>query len=178
MVWCKPSINIHPGVEVSAGKIINFVTRKEYVKDDSTPRDIARLSATPYSVGSSKLSVDGFYVYDNYRNKSYYLYVRFYTDGTVRVLDIPEKPDSRELRRFLKEYPYAGSWGQFKVNGSNISITTKFGPDSDRRDKLNCELIDQGDKLSFSWEMIYKGKNDTLVNAGTLSFFHDSILND
>ena len=172
--WVGDAPNTIIGVgnkrEVSAGKTASFGTHMETLKDDSTPRDIARRDATPYRVGSSKLLIDGFYVY-RLRDDAW-SYLRFYADGTIRSFTLPTPPD--KSTQWFKEYPYGGNWGQFRVNGSNVLITTSN--QREVRDKWNCTLSEQGNKFSFSREM--RIGNSTSKESGTMSFFHDSILND
>jgi len=173
-----PNLTIGVGAkrEVVAGKTTDFGTHEIILKDDSTPRDIAKRDATPYQVDSSALMTNGIYAYlDDNENWNY---LRFYTDGTVRSFANNENPDkpTKWFKEWLKDYPYVGVWGQFTVDGTNILIETTEKSNVKISDKWECKILQQGKKLSFYREKRIADR--TYKKNGTMSFYHDSNWNE
>jgi len=149
-------------VQVNAGKTTDFGTFSEADRDDSTPRDLARRGATPYLGGTSALLISGFYDFQKDKNTWYCL--RFYEDGTASSGCLGVGPES--TAKWYNDYPYGGDWGQFRVDGSNVVVTTKneYGAVYDWK----CVIIEQGKKLAFS-RLTHVGESIS-TDAGTMSF--------
>jgi hypothetical protein len=178
-----PNLTIGVGAkrEIISGKTTNFGTHSKFIKDDSTPRDIAKRDATPYKTGSSELLTNGFYACQ--KDNEGWTYLRFYADGTVRTFSNDMQPDkpTRSDKEWLKEYPYVGDWGQFTVNGSNILIVISPKSNVKISDKWICTIIQKGKKLSFSREKRNEwniGSISTDKETGTLTFYNDSNWNE